>query len=57
MESAIHPNVLGALMVVVTAVWFTVMSWAGMRDDGSAPVPASADARGPWWTNEGFTLE
>lgn len=57
MESAIDPLILGAVMIVVTAVWFTVMSAAGMREDDSVPVPASPDARGPWWTNEGFVQE
>lgn len=57
MESAIHPNVLGALMVVVTAVWFTALSWTGMREDDAAPVPVSADTPGPWWTHDAFRLE
>jgi len=53
MESAIDPIVLGVLMTIITGVWFTYISVAGMREGDKPPAPRP-DARDPWWANQAF---
>lgn len=53
MESAIDPIVLGVLMTIITGVWFTYVSVAGMRQDDTVRTP-KRDARDPWWAHEAF---
>lgn len=57
MAPTTDPMILGPLMIIITVLWFSSMSWAGMHEDETARRPTrprSLDEPGPWWTNDGF---
>jgi hypothetical protein len=56
-ESTVDPLVLGAVMIIITVLWFGGMCWAGMHEDDrpkGGTRPPSPGQPGPWWTNDGF---
>ena len=55
MEPTSDPMVLGAVMLGVTALWFSFLFWAGMRVGAGPQQPTAApDAPEPWWAHDGF---